>query len=396
MEPSYWVVAEIAEMRVAAKGHCYMELVDKSPESDEVTAKAKANIWSYSYRSISGWFESVTGQTLRPGMQILANVQVQYHELYGLSLNVKDIDPNFTLGERIKQKVKTIERLKSDGIFDMNKGLSLPVVPQNVAVISAAGAAGYGDFMSHLENNPYLYQVNCQLYAASMQGNEAPESIMKALHQIMTSENTIDLVVIIRGGGAQVDLDCFDQYDLCAHIAQFPLPVVTGIGHERDQSIADMVAHTAMKTPTAVADFILKGFEAYESKLILLLDQIDAIFENRMQEEQHKLQLISSSMKLMSLRILKESEMQLTQLDKELQRNSALLLKSANQKIDSLTNKIRVMDPQYLFKKGYSYTSIDGLPLHLWQEGDKKAELLTINHRLKIKSKITEIEKRNE
>lgn len=264
LESSYWVIAEIGQIQVNQSGHCYLELVQK--ENTQVIAKARATIWAYTYRNISAWFERIAGSSLTVGMKILANAKVEFHEVYGLSLNIKDIDPSYTLGEREKARQEVIQQLEKDGVMEMNKGLTLPLVPQKIAIISAESAAGYGDFINQLKNNLYGYKIHRTLYQSVMQGPKASESIISALHQIHKS-NEVDLVVIIRGGGSQLDLDCFDDYELCNHIAQFPLPVLTGIGHERDTTIADMVAHTQLKTPTAVAEFILQGFISFQTQI---------------------------------------------------------------------------------------------------------------------------------
>jgi exodeoxyribonuclease VII large subunit len=258
LEPSYWVVAEIGQIQTNRKGHCYLELVEK--EDDQIKAKTRATIWSYTYRNLSTWFEGITGQSLKAGMKILFNATIQYHEIYGFSLNIRDIDAQYTLGERAKKRQEIIERLREDGVFEMNKELRLPTVPQNIAVISSETAAGFGDFMDQIVGNDYGYEVEIELFNAVMQGEEAASSIIDAMHQVFENIGNYDLLVIIRGGGATLDLDCFDNYDLGSHVAQFPIPVITGIGHERDETITDMVAHTKMKTPTAVAEFIISGF----------------------------------------------------------------------------------------------------------------------------------------
>jgi len=260
LEPSYWIVAEIGELKVNQKGHCYLELLQN--EESKVIARVRATIWSNTYRNLSTWFQGITGQPLAEGMKILANIKISFHELYGFSLNIQDIDASYTIGEKEKIRQEVINQLVNDGVFEMNKELTLPLVPQKVAVISSPTAAGYGDFMQHIDENPYAYRVNTKLYEAIMQGSEAPASIIQALHNV-NEIGVYDLVVLIRGGGSQLDLACFDNYELCSHLAQFPLPVLTGIGHERDDTIADMVAHTKLKTPTAVAEFILQGLAAF-------------------------------------------------------------------------------------------------------------------------------------
>jgi exodeoxyribonuclease VII large subunit len=263
LEPSYWVVGEIGAMNVNQKGHCYLELVET--KEDKLIAKSRATIWSYTYSNLSTWFQGITGQPLSEGMKILANVKVSFHELYGFSLNIQDIDANYTLGEKERLKQEVINKLIADGVYEMNKELSLPVVPQQVAVISSPTAAGYGDFITHVDNNNYAYRIHTHLFPAIMQGDEAPSSIIKALLEISATD-VFDLVVLIRGGGSQLDLECFNDYDLCSHLAQFPLPVVTGIGHERDETIADMVAHTRQKTPTAVAEFIVQDLWSLKAR----------------------------------------------------------------------------------------------------------------------------------
>ena len=251
LQPTYWVVAEIGELRVAQNGHCYLDLVDKG--DDRLLAKVRATIWSYTFRTLRGWFEAMTGEALRPGLKILAQVEVKFHELYGLSVNVKDIDAQYTLGERARRRQQVVQQLMDEGVYEMNKGLLLPVVPQRVAVISSPTAAGLGDFMDQLAHNRGGYRFEVQLFKASMQGDGAEASIVTALLEVYQRMeeygSEYDVVVIIRGGGAQVDLDCFDTYTLASHIAQFPIPVITGIGHERDETVADLVAHTKNEDP---------------------------------------------------------------------------------------------------------------------------------------------------
>src|SRR5690606_1715378 len=213
------------------------------------------NLWSFAYRSVAARFESVTGSSIKNGMKVLAQVAVNFHPVYGLSINVKDIDPSFSLGERARLRQETVDRLTKEGVLRLNARHILPAVIQKIAVISSPTAAGYGDFVNQLENNAYGYQVYHKLFPSAMQGNEAMSSLIKSLERIesIKEELGIEAVVIIRGGGAQLDLDCFDDYRLASKIANCTLPVLTGIGHERDESIADLVSHTKPKTPTAVA-----------------------------------------------------------------------------------------------------------------------------------------------
>ncbi|MCF6361197.1 MAG: exodeoxyribonuclease VII large subunit [Cyclobacteriaceae bacterium] len=356
---SYWVVAEIAQIQVNSSGHCYLELVQK--EGHQVIAKARATIWAYSYRNISAWFSRITGNDLAVGMRILANTKVTFHEVYGLSLNIKDIDPSFTLGEREKAKQEVIAKLEADGIMDMNKELELPQVPQNIAIISSETAAGYGDFIDQIDKNKYGFKVHHRLFSASMQGEKAPESIIKALHQILDSE--ADLVVIIRGGGSQLDLDCFDNYELSSHIAQFPLPILTGIGHERDTSISDMVAHSQLKTPTAVAEFIIQGFNAYQTSINDLFSNISSIAIEHIYNEKENLNLISSKLSLLTQQELQTHKAKLENIMQNVKHASAFQLASNTNRLNSIEQKINLLNPKHLLQKGYSIIYKNGKPL---------------------------------
>ncbi len=262
-----WVIGEISELKTNRSGHCYLVLIEKEENGDAIIAQARATIWSYTFRMLQPYFESTTGQLLTEGLKVLVSVSVEFHELYGFSLNIRDIDPTYTLGDMARRRREIIARLKSEGVVDMNKELTLPLVPQRIAIISSSTAAGYQDFVDQLTNNSGNYQFHTRLFPAIMQGNQAEGSIISALEQIYLYENFFDAVVIIRGGGSQADLSCFDNYNLAYYITQFPLPVITGIGHEKDDSIVDMVAHTRLKTPTAVAEFLISGVIQFDQHL---------------------------------------------------------------------------------------------------------------------------------
>lgn len=268
-----WVVAEIANINVnRTSGHCYLELVEKSPVSSQTMASIKATIWSTKYKMISSYFAIEAGCEMAVGMKIMFCCTISYHAVYSLAINITDIDPTYTIGEAQRQRNLIIETLKRDGIFDMNKGLELPIVIQNIAVISSATAAGYEDFLHQLSDTPYRF--NTTLFPALMQGKETQESVCEALSRIANSEADFDVVVIIRGGGATTDLQWFDSYEICSYIAQMPLPVLTGIGHQKDLSVADMVANMSLKTPTAVASFIIESADVYYSEFLKLYDGI--------------------------------------------------------------------------------------------------------------------------
>ena len=271
---SYWVVAEISEVRTHSSGHCYLTLTEKdSRNQNNLVAQARGTIWKQNYREISTNFEAQTGHKLRSGLKILFNASVRFHELYGFNLDILDIDPNYTIGDLARQRQETLKKLEANGLLEKNKTRYLPEVPQRIAVISSGTAAGYGDFINQLENNPYGYHFKTVLFEASVQGNEAAASVMQALRLVEMQQKQFDAVVLIRGGGAQTDLLCFDDYNLAAALGAFPLPVLTGIGHERDETIADLVAHTKLKTPTAVAAFLIDCFLTFESHL-------DNVFED--------------------------------------------------------------------------------------------------------------------
>ncbi len=263
----YWVIAEISEMKINASGHCYLELIEKGPDNDLPLAKARATIWAYTFRLLKPYFETTAGRPLTTGIKVLLQVVVSFHEVYGLSLTIKDIDPGFTIGEMALKRKKIIERLRKEGIFDMNRQLPFPLVPQRIAIISSETAAGYQDFVHQLTHNPQGYSFDLVLFPAVMQGKDAEDTLIRALEKIYSREQNFDLVVIIRGGGSQADLGCFDNYRLSAHMAQLPLPILTGIGHEKDETVADLVAYTNLKTPTAVAAFILDRMMTFEERI---------------------------------------------------------------------------------------------------------------------------------
>jgi len=273
----YWVTAEISDIRENYTGHCYLELVEKHPDEINVRAKAKGIIWNNRMRFIRPLFESVTGDTLRPGIRILMHIKVEYHEIYGLSLVINDIDPAFTLGEMAMKRQQIIRKLEEEGIIAMNKELEFPVLPQRIAVISSSAAAGYTDFIKHLTTNKYGYCFYTALFEAIMQGNETEASIIAAFDRIAGKINLFDVVVIVRGGGSQSDLSWFDNYAIAYHITQFPLPVITGIGHEKDLSVSDMVAFRSEKTPTAVADFLIGSVLNADEHLMQLSSELSNI-----------------------------------------------------------------------------------------------------------------------
>lgn len=295
----YWVMAEISEFKENNAGHCYLELIEKHSDEKNVRARVKAIIWSNRYRFLKAFFENMTGETLREGLKILVKTRVEYHELYGLSLIISDIDPAFTIGEMAIKRQLVIKKLEQEGVFSMNKEQLFPSVPQRIAVISSKSAAGYSDFISHLKTNSFGYVFYTALIETSMQGTETENSVISSLDKIALNSHLFDLVVIIRGGGSQSDLSWFDSYSIAYHVTQFPLPVITGIGHDKDISVTDMVANRSLKTPTAVADFLIDCVANAENHIIEISSGI--IDSSRIIIEKNKNRIETSGVKLFPL-----------------------------------------------------------------------------------------------
>lgn len=335
-----WIKAEVSAVKARSGGHCYLEL-SQSDESGLV-AKVNAIIWSSKYRFIAPYFESVTGSSLQEGMVVLVEVQVNFSQLYGLSLIINDIDPEFSLGVKELERQQTIERLQKEGLMELQKELALPVLPYSFAVISASDAAGYRDFVRHLDENPYGFKVALQLYPALMQGVECPESIISALDAIMDSGKEYDAVLILRGGGSKLDLACFDDYQLAAVIAQYPLPVLTAIGHDQDFHVCDMVAHGYVKTPTALADFILSIYEDEDERLSSCENRIRLAVSNRILREETLIESLAARIK----------------------GAFALKIAALESRLQVLQARIEAADPRRILERGYALaTDADGVVL---------------------------------
>ena len=274
-----WVKAEVSAVKARNGGHCYLEL--SQSDAFGLTAKANAVIWASKYRFIAPYFESVTGSPLSEGMSVLVEVQANYSQIYGFTLVINDIDPEFSIGVKELERQKTIERLGREGLLDLQKQLRLSLLPRRLAVISAEDAAGYRDFMMHLHENPYGFDIETVLYPALMQGADCPGSIVAAMDAVLDGGEGYDAVLILRGGGSKLDLACFDDYGLAAVIAQYPIPVLTAVGHDQDFHVCDMVAHEYVKTPTALADFILAMYEDEDARLSSFQTRVRLAFSNR-------------------------------------------------------------------------------------------------------------------
>ena len=331
----YWVCAEIASMSV--RGHCYMELVEKA-ENGILAAKVRATCWSNVYHLLSAYFLQETGQSLHTGLQVMLEVSVEYHAVYGLSLNVWNIDPTYTLGDLAKQRQATIQQLTEDGVMDLQKALQIPSLPRRVAVISSADAAGYGDFCDQLKHNRFGFKFHVQLYPAVVQGDTAARSVVQALNSIAALEEEWDVVVIIRGGGASTDMSCFDDYNLASHCAQFPLPIIAGIGHTRDVSVVDMVVHTSVKTPTAAAEWLIERVAEQVERVGSLMLRLQRATQNAVSREKNRLLLY------------------------EQQIFNAVRGKAVRErgKLDLWMKTIELHSPERIFKMGYSLTMVNG------------------------------------
>ena len=331
----YWVCAEIASMSV--RGHCYMELVEKA-ENGILAAKVRATCWNNVYNLLSAYFVQETGQSLHVGLQVMLEVSVEFHAVYGLSLNVWNIDPTYTLGDLAKQRQATIQQLTEDGVMDLQKALQIPSLPRRVAVISSADAAGYGDFCDQLKHNRFGFKFHVQLYPAVVQGDTAARSVVQALNSIAALEEEWDVVVIIRGGGASTDMSCFDDYNLASHCAQFPLPIIAGIGHTRDVSVVDMVVHTSVKTPTAAAEWLIERVAEQVDRVGGLMLRLQRATQNAVSREKKRLLLY------------------------EQQIFNAVRGKAVRErgKLDLWMKTIELHSPERIFKMGYSLTMVNG------------------------------------
>jgi exodeoxyribonuclease VII large subunit len=359
-ESTVWIRAEISELRENPGGHCYLELIEKDNDSDSILAKTKATIWASTYRMLKPYFESSTGQTLRSGLNILVAVSVEFHGVYGFSLNIRDIDPTFTIGEMAARRLQIIRQLEQDGIVDMNKLLDFPELPQRLAIISSATAAGYGDFCDQLQRDSSGFAFYKKLFPAIMQGEQAESSIIAALEKIYNHIDLFDVVVIIRGGGATTDLACFDAYELALNCAQFPLPVIAGIGHQRDISILDMVAHTSVKTPTAAAEFVISIMQNAENKAINILADIQDEIKQRIDFEKRNLDHVQLRLK----QTLRNRSLQKTH---ELEKQKVRLKTAVRMQLLLQTNRLVLFEkniethsPSFLLKHGYTITTLNG------------------------------------
>ncbi len=400
MPDEYWVEAELSEAR-EVRGHCYMELIQKDDRSNTPVAKASAKCWASTWQLVKPHFMRVTGQQVHAGMKVLLKVYAQFHESYGFSWIVTDIDPTYTLGDMARKRLEIIRQLKEEGVFELQKELQLPMFCQRIAVISSANAAGYGDFVNQLESNEYGFRFHTQLFPAIMQGEGVEQSVIAALEKIFRTplqlprggeqeasprgglEGVFDCVVIIRGGGATSDLSGFDTLALAEHVANFPIPIITGIGHERDESVLDMVSHTRVKTPTAAAAFLishLKGvldaiedaeqsiilkvrqqMEMEKIRLLHLSQQIPSLYSLVKSRQESRLDRLQSSMQLSVSRRLQDERHRLDILSHNLPPIAERKSLQEHHRLDLLREKLEALNPELLLRRGYSITLSAGM-----------------------------------
>lgn len=355
-----WVSAEIADLKVNYSGHCYLELIEKAQGGNNgvPTAQTRAVIWRSSYSRIAAYFEAETGQRLAPGLRILAQVVVNYHELYGFSLQITELDTTFTLGDMEQQRLQTIARLQEEGVWELNRSLPIPLLVQRIAIVSSAQAAGYQDFCKELERSGYRFQAT--LFEAVMQGVAAEESIIEALGCVAERYEEFDAVVIVRGGGSTSDLNCFNAYRLSSHIAQFPLPVLTGIGHDKDQSVVDLVAHTPLKTPTAVAGWLNERMASIEGWLEEAARQLHELTIARMREAELRLEQRLSEVRQLTLECSLRAKLHLEQLERLLPDRVDLLIRQEQQRLTQATEAIESRSPQRILQLGFAVLRAEG------------------------------------
>lgn len=352
LEETYWVRAEIASL--TERGHCYMELVEKA-KNNSIAAKVRATCWSHVYHLLAAYFANETGQMLSVGMQVLLQVEVSFHAVYGLSVNVVGIDPTFTLGDLARQRQQTIQRLQEDGVMDMQRSLKMATLPRRIAVVSASDAAGYGDFCHQLESNSGGFRFRTELYPAVMQGEQSPVSIIRALGDIAERTEEYDVVVIVRGGGASTDLRNFDDYSLALHCANFPLPIIAGVGHTRDVSVVDMVVHTSVKTPTAAAEWLINAMQEQAEKVGELYVRLQRVAQHAIHKQQNRLEALWQALRFATQRRISKQRNQLEMWEKT----------------------IGIHSPERIYRMGYSLTTVNGKVVRSIHDVKAGEEMLT-------------------
>ena len=355
-----WVVAETSDLRLAGQ-HCYLELIDKDPFTGAARARMRATIWGSAYQRLNARFQGATGSPLASNIKIMVQLSVSYHPVYGLSGNIIDVNPEYTLGDLLRRRREMIAKLEAQGILNLNRQLEWPHVPWRIAVVSAQGAAGYGDFINQLYTNRHCLRFSTTLFTASMQGENTAPSIIAALENIAASGDDFDCVVIIRGGGATGDLAAFDNYELAANIAMFPLPVIVGIGHERDITLLDYVANMRVKTPTAAAEWLIaRGLDALEHLRSVGNEILDAA-SRRINAASRRLELYSGQIPELVRNVLSRNALRVGKAaEEQIAHDTAMLVKRRSDRLDALAQLIDTLSPQATLRRGFSITRVDG------------------------------------
>ena len=397
---TYWVRAEMSDVREnGASGHCYLEFIEKDPRSGQLLAKVRGAIWAKTFRLLKPYFEMETGQRFVSGLKVLVRVTVDFHELYGLSLTVVDIDPAYTLGDMARKRLEIIRQLQEEGVFELNKELPLPLLPRRIALISSPTAAGYEDFMNQLTHNRAGYPFYVKLFPALMQGERTEESVIAALDRIYAHQELFDVVALLRGGGATSDLNSFDSYLLAANCAQFPLPILTGIGHERDDTVVDLVAHTRLKTPTAVAEFLIARMDQAaqtveelqqtmtQSASVRLLQEkqrlqsyatrFPALVGQRMERNRTLLHQLGAKLPTMAQGFVERKRAMVDRLVMQLRNATTTHLAEKQRFLQLQEQFVRMASPDYILRRGYSLTLREGKIIKRAEELQAGEELTT-------------------
>ena len=360
MPDTYWLQAELSDVRSNYSGHCYLEFVQKDASGNNLIAKARGTIWNNVYKILKPYFEQATGQTFTAGIKVLVQVSVEFHELYGYSLTVLDIDPTYTVGDMVRRRREILRQLEDEGVLDLNKELEMPMLPQRIAVISSATAAGYGDFCNQLEGNPFGYGFHVELFPAIMQGERVEETILAALDAVNARIKEFDVVVIIRGGGATSDLSGFDTYLLAASCAQFPLPIITGIGHERDDTVIDMVAHTRVKTPTAAAEYLIAKVDECADVLSQTSARLIESVQNRLLWEHRRVDDLKQRIPGAVYKRIADAKYALLMSQGRIRQASKLRLSASAHRLELLQQRLADAMPEKQLARGYSITLKEG------------------------------------
>lgn len=388
MDCKYWVEAELSDLH--DRNHCYMELVENDPFGPTPLAKARAVCWANRWTALRSKFERQTQQQLRPGIKVRMMVTPTFHEAYGFAYQVSDIDPDYTLGDIVHKRMEIIRQLKEAGIFDLQRELALPRFAQRIAVISSAQAAGYGDFCHQIDDNNYGLSFSHELFAAIMQGEQVEQSVIAALDRINARIDEFDVVVIIRGGGATTDMSGFDTLALAENVANFPLPIITGIGHDRDECILDMVSYMRVKTPTAAAAFLIDHLSEVYTALVSARERISRIAERHLAYEKMRLKQLADRIPTLFALTRERQTKRIDALAHRLDSAATQRLERERHRLQLVAQRAQAQDPIHILRRGYSITLHNG---HALRSGDELADGDIIETRLEQGTLKSEIRK---